>query len=370
MSNRPRRRSTLRAPLLFLVTLAVAACQQPVDVSWHTEAGYRWRALRLGTRGKPHFEALSSKRTGLTHRNDVSDQHALANRNLLIGGGVAVGDIDNDGLPDVFLCSVERPAVLYHNDGDFHFTDVTAKSGLRLDGLATLSAAFADVNGDGALDLIVGTLGGPLKLWLGDGHGHFTDATDGSGLVGGYAVTALTFADVDGDGDLDLYAATYKTRNALDAYPPQARTFEQVVHKVGNRYSIDPKWAPEFRIEDRPELGGVMRSQRAEPDLFFLNDGRGFRHKPDGFRFASPPQGTFTGMAAADYDRDGSVDLYLCTYIYFQSEDGVTTVVRAAQKFERLATNTMGERTFASFAVADGAIYLRTETQLYRIQAK
>lgn len=62
--------------------------------------------------------------------------------------------------------------------------------------------------------------------------------------------------------------------------------------------------------------------------------------------------------------------LYADGKIYFQSEDGVTTVIRAGQKFERLVTNTMGERTFASFAVADGVIYLRTETQLYRIQGK
>jgi len=55
--------------------------------------------------------------------------------------------------------------------------------------------------------------------------------------------------------------------------------------------------------------------------LLFLNGGATFLHKADAFRFQTPPQGTFTGMAAADYDRDGRVDLYLCTYVYFQSED-------------------------------------------------
>ena len=55
--------------------------------------------------------------------------------------------------------------------------------------------------------------------------------------------------------------------------------------------------------------------------LLFLNDGAPLRYRPDAFRFATPPQGTFTGMSAADYDRDGRVDLYLCTYVYFQSED-------------------------------------------------
>ena len=55
--------------------------------------------------------------------------------------------------------------------------------------------------------------------------------------------------------------------------------------------------------------------------LLFLNDGRAFHHSPDAFRFRTTPQGTFTGMPAGDYDRDGRVDLYLCTYVYFQSED-------------------------------------------------
>jgi outer membrane protein assembly factor BamB len=56
--------------------------------------------------------------------------------------------------------------------------------------------------------------------------------------------------------------------------------------------------------------------------------------------------------------------------IYFQSEKGTTTVIQAGTKFEVLATSNLDERTFASYAVADGAIYLRTETQLYRLQAK
>ncbi|HKW49493.1 MAG TPA: VCBS repeat-containing protein, partial [Gemmatimonadaceae bacterium] len=186
---------SLRRLVLLCAALGGAACRNQTDLSWHQEDGYRWHALPVPSSGKPGFAALDARRTGITHRNDVADAHALANRNLLIGAGVAIGDVDGDGLPDLFFASLERPAALYHNDGNFRFTDMTARSGLHLDGLATLSAAFADVNGDGNLDLVVGTLGGPLELWLGDGHGHFTDATKESGLVGGYAVTGLTFAD-------------------------------------------------------------------------------------------------------------------------------------------------------------------------------
>ncbi len=266
-------RRSLGAACAAILTLV--ACEPPADLTFHEEDGYRWRELAVPRRGRAGFQPLRGDAIGLPHRNDVDDERALSNRSLLIGAGVAIGDVDGDGLPDVFLASVEAPAALYRNVGDMRFADVTASSGIDTRGLATLSATFADVDGDRDLDLVVGTLGGPLKLWLGDGAGHFRDATAQSGLVGGYAVTALTLADVDGDGDLDLYAGTYKTRNALDVYPPSERAFDQVVRKVGNTYSVVDRWAREYRIADRPDLGGVIRSQRAEPDLFFLNDGTG-----------------------------------------------------------------------------------------------
>ena len=302
--------------------LTFVACEPQADPAFHEEVGYRWRELAVPRRGRPGFQPLRGDAIGLPHRNDVDDERALSNRSLLIGAGVAIGDVDGDGRPDVFLASVEAPAALYRNVGEMRFADITASSGIDTRGLATLSATFADVDGDADLDLVVGTLGGPLKLWLGDGAGHFRDATTQSGLVGGYAVTALTLADVDGDGDLDLYAGTYKTRNALDVYPPSARGFDQVVRKVGNTYSVVDQWASEYRIADRPDLGGVMRSQRAEPDMFFLNDGRGrfARTSIGGSRFTDEDgrplvtEPDYFTLAARFYDvnGDGAPDLYVC----------------------------------------------------------
>ena len=313
-----------RPAVLVAVAVILAACSEKVDTSWHIEQGYRWRSLAVSHRDHSGFELLKSGATGITHANMVGDAHALANRNLLIGAGVAIADVDGDGLPDVFLASVEQPAVLYHNAGGMHFTDVTASSGIDTRGMATTCAAFADVDGDGNADLVVGTLGGPIKLWRGDGKGHFTDATAESGLAGaaGYAATALTFADVDGDGDLDLYVGTYKVKNVLDAYPPQARAFDQVVKKIGGKYVVADAWRKEYRVEDRPDLGGVMRSQRADPDLFLINDGKGhFTRTPiSGARFIGvdgKPLGEepdYFTLAARFYDvnGDGAPDLYVC----------------------------------------------------------
>ena len=319
--RRTSRMPRIRAAAVLVLTFACTRTA-PVDTPWHQESGYRWRDLVIAGGGHAGFTQLASTTTGLVHRNDVDDAHAMANRNLLIGAGAALGDIDGDGRPDVFLASVERPAALYHNDGNFHFIDVTAASGIDTRGLATTGAAFADVDGNGTLDLICGTLGGPLKLWLNDGKGHFRDATAGSGLTGGYAVTTLTLADVDGNGTLDLYVATYKKRNALDAYSPQARAMDQTVKKVGDTYQVVDPWKQEYRVEERKDLGGVVRSQRAEVDLFFLNDGHGhFTRVPvtgprflneDGSPVTVDPD--FFTLAARFYDvnGDGAPDLYVC----------------------------------------------------------
>ena len=309
---------------------SLAACRDhtPAVATWEEGQGYRSRALDVRNGSASHhgaeagFTELSASRTGITHRNDVADAAAMANRNLLIGAGVALGDIDGDGYVDMFVASVVRPAVLYRNEGGLRFTDVTAASGLRTDSLQSLGTTFADVDGDGDLDLLIGTLGGPITLWTNDGSGKFTDATATSGLTGGYAATGFTLADVDRDGDLDLYVATYKVRNALDAYPPQARAFDQVVTRTATGYRVRPEWEKEFRIEDRPDLGGIIRSQRADPDLFFEGDGKGgFRRvRIAGGRWqaagGSPLQSEpdYFTLAARFYDvnGDGNVDLYVC----------------------------------------------------------
>ncbi|MFM8909729.1 MAG: FG-GAP repeat domain-containing protein, partial [Gemmatimonadota bacterium] len=152
--------------------LLITACREhtPTVGTWEQGDGYRWRALDVGDAAPSvrdataGFTALTPSQTGITHAYVLDAQRALTNRDLLIGAGVAAGDIDGDGYPDLFAASVSGRATLYRNRGGFSFEDVTASSGVRIDSLS-VGATFADVDGDADLDLVVGTRGGPVMLW-------------------------------------------------------------------------------------------------------------------------------------------------------------------------------------------------------------
>src|SRR5438309_10088655 len=203
------------------------ACRRtPSPTVWHDETGYRWRSLSVRSRGGPGFAELLPSRTGIRFTNTITLDSALWNRHLAQGGGVALGDVDGDGLPDVYLTSNQGSNALYRNLGDWRFEDITARAGVAMTGRHSTGAVFADVDGDGNLDLLVSTLGGGVALFMNDGHGGFTERTADAGLGGHTGSMTMTLTDVDGDGHLDLYVANYKTRSAMDIYPPQERSFD------------------------------------------------------------------------------------------------------------------------------------------------
>src|SRR5439155_17678645 len=260
---------------LGLVLLGGACRRAASPPVWHAEAGARWRELDLPRSGGPGFAELPPSRTGIQFTNSVTLDSALRNRHLAQGGGVALGDVDGDGLPDVYLTSNQGANALYRNLGDWRFQDVTAQAGVAMMGRLSTGAVFADVDGDGDLDLLVSTLGGGVALLVNDGHGVFTERTASSGLASHSGSMTMTLTDVDGDGHLDLYVANYKTRSAMDVYSPQERAFDQVVREVGGRFEVVPKFRKDYRVVDRPEHGMVSMQQRADPDGFYLNDGTG-----------------------------------------------------------------------------------------------
>src|SRR5206468_2383661 len=122
-------------------------------------------------------------------------------------------------------------------------------------------AAFADVDGDGDLDLLVNSLGGGTRLFLNDGQGHFTEAP-GAGLVRKFAATTMALADIDGDGDLDLYVANYRTTTI--------RTTGLPLLKINDQLAIRPEDRENYELNPQ---GLII--EKPETDLLYLNDGHG-----------------------------------------------------------------------------------------------
>ena len=111
-----------------------------------------------------------------------------------------------------------------------------------------IDVTAGDVDGDGDLDLLVTALGGPNAAFINDGSGRFSEATDQLGLTGSSGATTMALADVDMDGDLDLYLTNYKTVMAKDIYSPFERSFHQIVSEDDENPRIREKFIDHYTI--------------------------------------------------------------------------------------------------------------------------
>src|SRR5437773_5512046 len=160
----------------------------------------------------PLFQLMEN--TGIDFQNNVEDdslENSFLFRNFYNGGGVAIGDINNDGLPDVFLTSNAGANKLYLNKGNFKFDDISDKAGIIKDDKWSTGVVFADVNGDGWLDIYVCSSGHMStgnrknKLYINNKDLTFTESAAQYGLdISAYS-TQVSFFDYDLDGDLDCF---------------------------------------------------------------------------------------------------------------------------------------------------------------------
>ena len=161
---------------------------------------------------KPLFELMEN--TGINFENDVKDgklDNSFLFRNFYNGGGVAIGDINNDGLADVFLTSNMGNNKIFLNKGGFVFDDITEKSGITQDSLWSTGVVFVDINNDGWLDIYVCSSGHMSdgrrknKLYINNHDLTFTESAAQYGLDISAYTTQVTFFDYDNDGDLDCF---------------------------------------------------------------------------------------------------------------------------------------------------------------------
>lgn len=279
------------------------------EPNWHAESGFRWRPLEVPSQGKSGFTLLSPSETGVGFTNTLTLEERETNRVLANGSGVAAGDFDGDGLPDLFFCSLNGENRLYRNLGHWHFQDVTASSGIVVSNKYCRGAVFADINGDGRPDLLVATTGEGVKVFINRDQGHFSDETMAAGTTTPYGSVTLTLADVDGDGSLDLYVVNNRTDDIRDHG-------ELKLPMVAGKLKVPPE------LKDRIIIQNGRLLEFGEPSQFYWNDGHGhFRlvswtngvfSTEIGQRLSAPPLDWGLTAAFRDVNGDGWPDLYVC----------------------------------------------------------
>jgi len=241
-------------------------------------------------------------------------------RNFYNGGGVGIGDINNDGLPDIFFCGNQQSNKLYLNKGNFQFEDITEKAGVGSDGVWSTGVTFADVNGDGLLDIYVCRSGDRKsknrsnQLFINNGNLGFTEKAKEYGLDNTGLCTHAVFFDYDHDGDLDCYLLNNSFRS------------------VGN-YDL---------VKDQRKIPDTLGGNK-----LYRNDGGRFVDVTEQAGIYSSKIGFGLGVTIADVNRDGWPDIYVSNdfferdYLYINRRDG--TFEESLEKYIReLSMNSMG----------------------------
>ena len=273
-----------------------------------------WLAACTGRSDPPVFKLLSPDQTGVTFANTVTTDdslNVLSDVYVYNGAGVAVGDIDNDGRPDVFLSGNMVSSRLYLNKGDMRFADITQSAGVSTKRWAT-GATMVDINDDGYLDIYVSVSGPEWStaeqrtnlLFINNRNKTFTEAAAQYGVADAGFTTHAAFLDYNGDGCLDLFLLNNSPRD--------------------------------FRRSDvgSTPAGITGRTPDSENQLY--------RNTCDGtFTNASREAGIVQdagyglGVAVADLNRDGRPDIYVSNdvvpndVLYVNNGDGTFTNKRA-----------------------------------------
>ncbi len=281
------------------------------------------------------FVAVAPEASGITFANNLPEDTAVNIVTYLYyynGGGVAAGDIDGDGLVDLYFTSNLGSNRLYRNLGNFKFEDITARAGVA-DSVGWKSGVtMADVNGDGRLDIYVSGVDylgmkGRNVLYINNGDGTFTDRTDEYGLgFSGYS-TQAAFFDYDGDGDLDMYLLNSSTFSELRARKSPSRTERNAragdrLYRNDHGHFVDvSESAHIYSGVEGFGLGVAVSDINLDgcPDIYIAND-----FPENDFLYLNNCNGTFTesiaqatghtsrfsmGADAADFNNDGRPDI-------------------------------------------------------------
>lgn len=272
------------------------------------------------------FNALDASARGLDFANNLSsdsDNNILDYLYYYNGGGVAIGDINNDGLEDIFLTANEGPDKLFLNEGKLKFKDISITSGITASNTWSSGVSMDDINGDGFLDIYVCKVDPVTSekthnlVYINNGDLSFTEKAEEYGLdFSGYS-TQVSFLDYDKDGDLDMYLANHS------------------VHSVRSYGRVN------LRDKKDPLAG----------DRFFenkLNEAeKKFVDVTDKVGIYSSPLGYALSVISTDINNDGYPDIYVANdfhendYIYINTKNK-SFVETTADKMNHTSKFSMG----------------------------
>ena len=305
---------------VFFLSVFCVAPAGAGTLQWQEGDGFRSATLPIPLQGKTGFTKMTGSITGIVATNFLRMDLAVTNSIYQNGSGVAAGDVDGDGLCDLYFARLEGGGALYRNLGNWHFQDITAQSGAACTKLSATGVALADLDGNGDLDLIVNSIGKGVSTLLNDGKGHFLE-TASPELKSPRGGSSLALGDVDGDGDLDLYVENYRSSTLRDEPDTRFRMLKEpngrtIVTMVDGRPTTDPDLVGRFTYNPTTGI-----TEHGEPDSLFLNDGTGkfsavpwqggaFRDE-DGAPSKTPYDWGLSVMMR-DLNGDGAPDIYVC----------------------------------------------------------
>ncbi len=279
--------------LLFCSAVLMVTCSGKKDSAWT-------------------FELTSPENTGFRFTNSVQnteDFNIFLYRNFYNGAGVGIGDINNDGLEDVFMTANMGSNKLFLNKGNFKFEDITDRAGVGSDSKWSTGVSLVDINADGWLDIYVCNAGYQKgkdqknELFINNGDLTFKQQAEDYGLADNGYSTHAAFFDYDRDGDLDAYILnnSFMPVNTLN---------------YSNKRTLP---AEEWPVKDFLKGGG---------DRLYRNDDGSFTDVTRDAGIYSSLIGFGLGITVGDVNDDGWDDIYVCNdfferdYLYINQQDG------------------------------------------------
>lgn len=249
-----------------------------------------------------------ASKSGLNFKNNLSenvDFNLFNYYNYYNGAGVALGDINNDGLLDVYFSSNLEENKLFLNKGDLNFVDISSTSKTTGSAKWSTGVTMVDINADGLLDIYVCNLGdfehgkGQNELFINNGDLTFTESAAEYGLNTKTNATQASFFDYDNDGDLDMYLLNH-SMTTINSYASRSTMLQLKDEKVGDRLFQNQSEKGIQKFTDVTEISGIL----------------------------STPVGFGLGVGCSDINNDGYIDIYVSNdfhendYLYINQKDG------------------------------------------------